>query len=63
MAKKLTTAKVKKLTQAITRSARALTMDKIDHGPASNVTLSVPKLLDVTKTVQRMLVGQAARRR
>ena len=63
MAKKLTTAKVKKLTQAITRSARALTMDKIDYGPASKVTVSVPKLLDVTKTVQRMLVGQAARRR
>ena len=61
MAKKLTTAKVKKLTQAITRSARALTMDKIDFGPDSNVTVSVPKLLDVTKTVQRMLVARSKR--
>tara|TARA_R110002110_G_C12950674_1_gene670473 strand:+ start:335 stop:517 length:183 start_codon:yes stop_codon:yes gene_type:complete len=59
MAKKLTTTRVKKLTQAITRSARALTMDKIDHGPASNVTVSVPKLLEVTKTVQRMLMARA----
>jgi hypothetical protein len=59
MAKKLTTTRVKKLTQAITRSARALTMDKIDHGPASNVTVSVPKLLEVTKTVQRMLMRRA----
>ena len=57
--KKLTTAKVKSLTQAITRSARALTMDKIDHGPASNVVVSVPKLLEVTKTVQRMLVARS----
>ena len=61
MAKKLTATKVKALTQAITRSSRALTIDKIDHGPASNVTVSVPKLLDVTKTVQRMLVARSKR--
>ena len=61
MAKKLTATKVRKLTQSITRSARALTMDKIDFGPDSNVTVSVPKLLDVTKTVQRMLVARSKR--
>ena len=61
MAKKLTATKVRKLTQSITRSARALTKDKIDFGPDSNVTVSVPKLLDVTKTVQRMLVARSKR--
>ena len=61
MAKKLTATKVRKLTQSITRSARALTMDKIDFGPDSNVTVSVPKLLDVTKIVQRMLVARSKR--
>tara|TARA_R100000306_G_C4340433_1_gene124941 strand:- start:108 stop:293 length:186 start_codon:yes stop_codon:yes gene_type:complete len=59
MPKKLTATQVTKLTQAITRSARRLTMDKIDFGAGSNVTVSVPKLLDVTKTVQRMLVRRS----
>ena len=61
MPKKLTATQVTKLTQAITRSARRLTMDKIDFGAGSNVTVSVPKLLDVTKTVQRMLVRRSQR--
>ena len=61
MPKKLTATQVTKLTQAITRSARRLTMDKIDFGAGSNVTVSVPKLLDVTKTVQRMLVKRSQR--
>ena len=58
MAKKLTQRQVETLTKNITRSARKLTIDKLDYGTGSNVSVSVPKLLEVTKTVQRMIVAQ-----
>jgi len=58
MAKKLTQKQVETLTRNITRSARKLTIDKMDYGGASNVTVSVPKLLETTKTVQRMIKSQ-----
>ncbi len=58
MAKKLTQKQVETLTKNITRSARKLTIDKMDYGSASNVSVSVPKLLETTKTVQRMITSQ-----
>ena len=58
MPKKLTQKQVETLTKNITRSARKLTIDKMDYGAASNVSVSVPKLLETTKTVQRMIKAQ-----
>jgi len=59
MAKKLTETQVKKSVKAINTNVRKLTMDKIDYGTLSNVSVSVEKLLDVNKTLVRMLKGRS----
>ena len=59
MAKKLTEPQVRKSVKAINMNVRKLTMDKIDHGTMSNVDVSVQKLLDINKTLVRMLKRRA----
>ena len=59
MAKKLTEPQVRKAVKAININVRKLTMDKIDHGTMSNVDVSVQKLLDINKTIVRMLKRRA----
>ena len=59
MAKKLTETQVRKAVKAINMNVRKLTMDKIDHGTMSNVDVSVQKLLDINKTIVRMLKRRA----
>jgi len=59
MAKKLTEPQVRKAVKAINMNVRKLTMDKIDYGTMSNVDVSVQKLLDINKTIVRMLKRRA----
>ena len=46
-------------TEQAREAFRKLTMDKIDHGTMSNVDVSVQKLLDINKTIVRMLKRRA----
>ena len=57
MAKKLTAAQVRKLTNSMNTSVRKLLNDKLDHGVDSNVKMSVQGIVDTGKRIElsRML--------